>query len=225
MARTRPEGLPGPRVPEWPGPLRSHLAAVVALSSLGAGAIHLAAADAHLGASPLLAAAFALGGVAQSGWAPLALVRRSPRLLAGGAVLNALILLGWVASRTTGLPIGPHPWEAKAVGVGDAAASVLEVVIVVGAVLLARSRREARTPPSRSGLPPALSSSFGLLAATVVAAAWRPVVALEAHHGPAPHGFFPHLVALGAMVTAVIAIVGAAFRVRPAGRQTERRTA
>jgi hypothetical protein len=61
----------------------------------------------------------------------------------------------WFWSRTTGLPFGPEPGEAEAVGLADCAACLLEVVTLVVAVALVRGWLGARRPgaPSTTHLP------------------------------------------------------------------------
>ncbi|MGH2655175.1 MAG: hypothetical protein ACRDIZ_00490 [Actinomycetota bacterium] len=226
MATARPEAPYTPSRTEAVRFLRSPLPVAVALASLMAGGIHLGAADVHLEEWPLSSAFFLTAGAAQAAWAALVLDRPRRRLLVAGMAANGLVALVWVASRTTGLPIGPHPWEPEAVGVADALASAFEVVSVVGAAALLGGRRTAggAGAPSRS-LPPALSASFGVLAATVAAAAWAPLIAAGHHGEAAAHASLSHLVALGAMVASVVAVASAAIRFRPPGRLTERRSA
>jgi hypothetical protein len=205
---------------------RSAVTAFVAAASLMAGAIHLAAADAHAGESPLFSAVFLAVGVAQAGWALLVLGRGQRALLLAGIAGSGAVLLLWIASRTIGLPFGPHPWQAEPIGLSDGVASALEVLVVLGARrLLTMSMRPASPTISRT-LPPVLRASFGVLAATVIAAAWAPVIASEHAHGEvAVHASLPHYVALGAMVAALVAVMTVAFHDRPADRQAERRSA
>ena len=84
---------------------------------------------------------FAIVAPLQLAWAEL--VRRRPddrRLLIAGAIGNLGVAAVWVASRTTGLPIGPHPGEPEPVGIKDLLASYDELLLaVVVAVLLTRS--------------------------------------------------------------------------------------
>ena len=72
-------------------------------------------------------------------------VRPSPTALDRGplspAALNAAVILLWLVSRTAGLPVGPEPWEAEAVGTADLLCSGLEVVLI--ALLVVSIRRPA----------------------------------------------------------------------------------
>jgi hypothetical protein len=51
-------------------------------------------------------------------------------VLVSAAVVTAGMAGVWLASRTVGLPIGPSPGEPEAVGVGDAMATMIELVFV-----------------------------------------------------------------------------------------------
>ena len=84
---------------------------------------------------------FAIVAPAQVAWAEV--VRRRPddrRVLLAGALGNLGIAAVWVASRTTGLPVGPHPGEPEPVGIKDLLATYDEVLVaIIVAVLLTRS--------------------------------------------------------------------------------------
>ena len=47
----------------------------------------------------------------------------------------------WAVSRTAGLPIGPGAWMPEPVQTLDVSATVLELVLVAGALVLVRRRR------------------------------------------------------------------------------------
>ena len=70
-------------------------------------------------------------------------MRRHPdhrRLLVAGAAGNSALAIVWVLSRTTGLPIGPHPGEPEPVGIKDMLATYDELLLaIVVAVLLTRT--------------------------------------------------------------------------------------
>jgi hypothetical protein len=66
--------------------------------------------------------------------------------LALGAAGNLVVVATWVVSRTAGLPAGTHAGVTLPVGFPDGLATVLEAVIVVGAVaLMLRGRGLARS--------------------------------------------------------------------------------
>jgi hypothetical protein len=104
----------------------------LALASAGAGIIHLAVCPEHFRETVLFGAFFAVAAVAQLVWADRILrADASDRLLVWGALGNAAVLVLWVVSRTTGLPIGPDAGVAEGVGPLDTLAGVLEVAIVL----------------------------------------------------------------------------------------------
>lgn len=103
---------------------------LAATSSVAAAGVHLAVAPLHL-AEPALAGLFALAAAAQLAWA-LAVLGLPPgrglglglgALRAGGAVAHGACLAAWVASRTTGLPLGLHGGAVSPVGPLDLVAA------------------------------------------------------------------------------------------------------
>lgn len=107
-----------------------------ATASMAAGLIHASVVPHHLEGSTILGAAFVSTAIFQIAWAAPASVRLDPRVLDIGAAVNATVVAAWIASRTIGLPFGPHPWVAEPVGVVDATATVLELAIVIGSTLV-----------------------------------------------------------------------------------------
>jgi hypothetical protein len=69
----------------------------------------------------------------------------------------------WVVTRTAGVPAGPGAGEREAVEFADTLATVFEVLLVIGALAL------ARTAPARPLRWPA-----GTRAATVFGRFWSP---------------------------------------------------
>lgn len=107
-------------------------APLAATSSAAAAGVHLAVAPLHV-ADPALAGLFALAALAQLTWA-LALLGllpvRTRRRAGGGAALrlagaavHGACLAAWVASRTSGLPLGLHGGEVSPVGPLDLVAA------------------------------------------------------------------------------------------------------
>jgi hypothetical protein len=117
--------------------------ATVAVLSILAGAIHLAALPEHVRESLLFGAFFVLSGAFQiaTGWALRTV--RSRGLLALVAAVNAGIVGLWILSRTKGVPLGPEPWVAERTGPLDVVASACEVAIVAGVVWI-RSLQRSR---------------------------------------------------------------------------------
>ncbi len=75
-----------------------------------------------------------------------------------GAAVNVAVIGVWIVSRTTGMPLGPEPWQVESVGALDLAATAAEALIAVlcAAFLAGVTRRPgARWLPARfRGLHP-----------------------------------------------------------------------
>jgi hypothetical protein len=108
----------------------------LATASIAAGLIHAAVVPYHLAESTILGVAFVATTMFQIAWAAPVSVRWDGRTLDVGVVLNGAIVAAWITSRTVGLPFGPHAWLAEPVGSLDIAATLLELLIVAGSVLL-----------------------------------------------------------------------------------------
>ena len=104
----------------------------LATASIAAGLIHATVVPHHLEESTILGAAFVATAIFQIAWAAPASVRLDARTLDVGVAVNAAVVAAWIASRTIGLPFGPHAWLAEPVGAADATATVLELLIVIG---------------------------------------------------------------------------------------------
>jgi hypothetical protein len=122
----------------------------IAVASIAAGAINIAAAATVGRASAQNLAFFAVVAAAQIGWGAVALARAPRWWLALGAAGNLLVAATWVVSRTAGLPAGVYAGIKLPVGFPDALATALEVAIAAGAAaLMIRGRSPAR-PAARS---------------------------------------------------------------------------
>jgi len=97
----------------------------------GAGLIHVAAAIGHVNEYALHAVFFGVLAAAQFGWGVALYRRPALRLLWVGAVASLMVVGLWVASRTSGLPIGPRPWSPEAIGATDVIATADEVVLAL----------------------------------------------------------------------------------------------
>jgi hypothetical protein len=142
----------------------------IALASIAAGAINIAAA-ATVGrdSSTQTLAFFVAVAAAQLAWGAVALVRAPRWWLALGAVGNLLVVATWVVSRTVGLPVGEYAGVTLPVGVADGLATALEAVTAAGAVwLLVRGRAPARSPARSVGATVATAVLVGALALTGV---------------------------------------------------------
>lgn len=103
-----------------------------------AGLVHMAAAVTHMGEARLFGLAFALTGWMQMITAIWLSAGRSRAALAVMSVTNGAALVGWVMSRTVGLPV-LHP-GVEAAGTADVLTAGLEVLALVAAVALVRGR-------------------------------------------------------------------------------------
>lgn len=156
------------------------LTVAAAAASLGAAAIHALATPSHLEGSAALGALFLLAALGQAVWPALVLARPSARVALLGAAGHGLVLVAWAASRTVGLPFGPHAWAPEPVEALDAAAAALEVTVVAACLVLAD--RGSLEPPARVGRVAAVSAAA---VAALVAAAVLATPSAGSHHAPA----------------------------------------
>lgn len=134
---------PGPGDPDTAGPgLRVGPLAGAGIASLGAGAVHAAAAGAH-GDDAAVAMVFAALALAQLAWGAHAVVARSRSAAAFGALLGAGAVTGWVVTRTSGIGAIDGFADVGAVTWPDAIAATLALVSAAWAVrvLLAGDHR------------------------------------------------------------------------------------
>jgi hypothetical protein len=118
---------------------------LLAALALSAGAIHLAMAPIHAGESTTEAIGFAVAGWAQVLLGLGLLIRPTGLVLGATLVVNLAIIVGYILSRTTGLPFSAQPWHAEDVAAVDVMATVFEGILVVGAgALLLRPDFAAR---------------------------------------------------------------------------------
>jgi hypothetical protein len=112
--------------------------AVIALLSAAAGAVHAAVIQEHLREWWLFGAFFAVAAAAQLIWTVFVLRKPSRTILTAGIVGNAALVILWLVTRVTGLPVGPEPWSPESFGLPDVVASVFEVALVLSSVVLLR---------------------------------------------------------------------------------------
>jgi len=122
----------------------------IALASVAAGAINIAAAATVGRGSTQNLAFFVVLGAAQLFWGAVAMVSAPRWWLALVAAGNLVAVLTWVVSRTAGLPIGEYAHMRLPVGFPDTLATALEAVVVVGAVALMISGRGLARSVARS---------------------------------------------------------------------------
>jgi hypothetical protein len=80
-----------------------------------------------------------------------------------GALANGATIGIWLVSRTIGLPIGPAPWMPEEIQSLDAAATSLELLLVIGSGVLLLRHADGRV--RRAGLDGLKSSKSTWLSA------------------------------------------------------------
>lgn len=141
----RRERLEAPRAATAGPPQGRALRISLALLSTGAAVVHFAVIPQHMDEWWLTGMFFVVVALFQLGWALLVLLSPSRLLCAVGLLVNALVVVTWIVSRTTGVPVGPEAGEPEAVGFPDTLSTAYEVVFVLIVVPLL-SARVARRP-------------------------------------------------------------------------------
>ena len=138
---------------------------VIALASIAAGAINIAAAATVGRTSAENLAFFAVVAAAQIIWGAVALVRAPRWWLALGAAGNLVVVATWMVSRTVGLPAGVYAGTTLPVRFPDGLATILEAVVVAGATaLMIRGRGLARSAARSPRVTAAAAVVAGVLA-------------------------------------------------------------
>lgn len=114
------------------------LRVLLAAGLLGAAVIHAAVAPAHLAEWHAAGVFFVLASVAGAVVALLVVVRYRAGVAVAAVVVSAGPFVLWLISRTAGLPVGPEAGVSEHLGIADGAASVLEAVTLVAALVLLR---------------------------------------------------------------------------------------
>jgi hypothetical protein len=126
--------------PALAGTLRIALAVV----SIGAAVIHFAVIAQHMNEWWLTGTFFVAVALFQLAWAVAVIARPSPALYLTGAVVNALVVITWIVSRTIGVPVGPEAGEAESIGLPDVLATSYEALLVAAIAALALRAGAAR---------------------------------------------------------------------------------
>jgi hypothetical protein len=148
---------------------RPYILGGLASLSAGAAAIHFAVIFEHFAEYALYGAFFLVISWAQLIWAAVVLWRPSRLWLWLGMAGNALIVVVYLASRTTGLPVGPDVGHPEPAGGLDVVSVVLELALIAGcAALLWRPSLTGR-PVRRFG-PLGTAASLAAVPALVIAA-------------------------------------------------------
>ena len=138
--RREPEApAAGPPEPSRQAGVEPVLRPSLALLSVGAAVIHFVVVPGHWDEYWGQGLFFITAAIAQLLWAVWVVVAPSRLLYLAGALGNAAIVALWVVTRTYGIPAGPGAGEAEAVEFTDTLATVFEVLLVVGALVLART--------------------------------------------------------------------------------------
>ena len=124
---------------------KSAALSVAATASVLAGIIHYMVLPAHLAEWWVYGASFTLLGMFELVWAALVYTGRDRAVLLIGLLVNLAVLVLWAVTRTTGLPFGPEPGKAEAVGISDLLGGAAEAMTVLAVLYaFARSKRSHR---------------------------------------------------------------------------------
>lgn len=107
--------------------------------ALLAALIHVQAALDHFDEYVPFAVGFIGLAAGQAGWAAATYRTASRGLLRAGVAVGAGVVLVWLLSRTTGLPVGPQPGAAEPVGLLDLVATLDELAVMALAVAALRA--------------------------------------------------------------------------------------
>jgi hypothetical protein len=141
----------------------ARITSVIALTSIAAGAIHIAAAATIGRGNAQTEAFFGVVAAAEIVWGLLTLVWAPRWWLVLGALGNAVVVATWIVSRTVALPFGPYAHVVLPAGFADILATILGAVTVVGAAVLA-------VRGSGAGRAAARVRGFALAAAVLIGA-------------------------------------------------------
>jgi hypothetical protein len=128
--------------------------------ALTCGLIHVGAAVDHYQQFPLYTLVFSLLALAQVAWAALLVWRPTRLWLSLGCALQLGIVVLWILSRTTGVPIAPTAWVPEQIGAADLVETVCELVTVVAAAAVLLSERSPRARRLAGALPPFLLTAL-----------------------------------------------------------------
>ena len=139
----------------------------LALASLAAGVIHCSAAVDHAHEHMSWhAGLFVVSAAVQFLWAGLILRRSSKRWLVAGVVVNFAMVVAWVLSRSTGVPLIPGAQEAEPLGFKDVTTVFFELAVVIGAGMFAAlplAMRRLRLPSGRLAFEAMLTAVLTLV--------------------------------------------------------------
>ena len=112
---------------------------MMAVASICAAIPHIAVAPDHFRESLWYGAFFVLAASSQLGLAGSVLIRPTRIIVRAGIAGSMLIVVLWLITRTSGVPIGPGRGETEPYGLLDGISSLAEACTVVFGVLALRS--------------------------------------------------------------------------------------
>ena len=123
----------------------------LAIGSLVAGVVHVGLCPSHFEEATVFGLFFLVTALAQLWWAATIVGSQTRPLYLWGAAIQLVPATVWLVSRTVGLPFGPDPWEAEAIGGLDVVTTLIEVAVgLVAAGLALGAERSLRlTEPLR----------------------------------------------------------------------------
>jgi hypothetical protein len=144
----------------------------VAASSAGAAAIHFVVAPEHYNEWWAFGAFFFVVAWFQVAWSVAVVRLESRRVVLAGLLVNAIVIVIWIWSRTAGLPIGPEAGTPEAIGAPDVVSTLLEALVVIWTTALVGG-----LIPSRVAFPRMATATTILVWACVIAATAFAIVA------------------------------------------------
>ncbi|MGD9704764.1 MAG: hypothetical protein AB7Q42_23860 [Acidimicrobiia bacterium] len=147
---------------------------VAGITSLGAGAVHAAAAGSHSEHQQAVVV-FVIVAAFQLGWGALALVRTGRLIALAGIAGNSAALVGWVMAKSNGISFVDGLEASERMQFADGLAALLAVVAVLAAVPVLL-RGAARRGVSSLGM-----FSLGVVGAVVAAVALPAMVSAGSH--------------------------------------------
>lgn len=150
-------------------------AAVAAVATVGAAAVHLTVTPEHFEESALYGAFFLVLALVQLAWAGVTALRPTRTLLVAGAAANVAVVVLWLATRLVAIPIGPATGTRETFGALDLLASGFEVAAIVGALValagsIALPRRHLRRVATSPAWLVAVAAVTAVVASTATAA-------------------------------------------------------
>jgi hypothetical protein len=139
----------------------------LAIVSVMTAVIHFAVAGEHFQEYWAFGVFMLVTAWLQLAWAVAIVVKPSKLLLAGGAVVNAGIVVVYILTRTIGDMVGPTPHDVEPFGFGDGLCTVLEALVAVACVWLLVSQSDVRVRRQQLFLAPAMTGALGALLLSV----------------------------------------------------------